>query len=264
MKDTSLLEAHYQKFNEEKRLTRRHGQVEYLTTLHYIHHYLNQLSQPRETIQLLDIGCGTGRYAVSLADCGYDVSAIELIKYNVGVLKAKKSSVKAYQGNALNLKKFKDGQFDVCLLLGPMYHLFELEDKVQALNEAKRVTKKGGLIFVAYLMNEYGVLVHGFRDQYIHESIKNQKLDRNFHIQNSKEDLYDYVRIEDIDHYNTLVGIKRLQMISATGAANYMRSTLNAMDEETFALFMKYHLSTCERADLMGASSHVVDILTVE
>ena len=33
------------------------------------------------------------------------------------------------------------------------------------------------------------------------------------------------------------------------------------MDDETFELFMQYHLSTCERQDLIGASYHTLDIL---
>jgi ubiquinone/menaquinone biosynthesis C-methylase UbiE len=62
--------------------------------------------------------------------------------------------VKAYQGNALNLKRFEANNFDMTLLFGPMYHLLNFEDKVKALSEAKRVTKPGGIILVAYCMNE--------------------------------------------------------------------------------------------------------------
>ena len=43
-------------------------------------------------------------------------------------------------------------------------YLFSYEDKLKALSEAKRVTKTGGTILVAYVMNDYSVLVHGFRD----------------------------------------------------------------------------------------------------
>ena len=37
------LTAHYNKFNEDKRLMRRHGQVEYITSMKYIHKYLEIL-----------------------------------------------------------------------------------------------------------------------------------------------------------------------------------------------------------------------------
>ena len=47
-----------------------------------------------------------------------------------------------------------DDSFDITLLLGPMYHLFTVEDQLQALKEAIRVTKKGGILFVAYCGND--------------------------------------------------------------------------------------------------------------
>ena len=40
-----------------------------------------------------------------------------------------------------------------------------------------------------------------------------------------------------------------------------MRPILNAMTPETFETFMKYHLSTCERPELLGAGAHTLDIL---
>lgn len=252
------LEAYYNKFCEEKRLTRRHGNVEYITSMKYIHKYLEAL--PKDA-KILDIGAGTGRYSVALAEEGYDVTALELVKYNLGILKQKGSSVKAYQGTALNLKRFEDNTFDLTLLFGPMYHLYTKEDKVKALSEAKRVTKQGGIILVAYCMNEYSIVLHGFKDGYIKESIQNGKVDDAFRVIPKPEDLYDYVRIEDIDSYNEAVGLKRLQIVAADGPANYMRQILNAMDEETYELFIRYHLATCERPELLGASAHTLDIL---
>ena len=47
------------------------------------------------------------------------------------------------------------------------------------------------------------------------------------------------------------------------GAADYIRRVLNAMDDETFEGFIKYQLSISSRKELLGASSHVVDILEV-
>ena len=130
---------------------------------------------------------------------GYDVTAVELVKYNLGILKKKNSSVKAYQGNALKLSRFPDKEFDLIILFGPMYHLYTKEDKVKALMEAKRVLKDEGTILVAYTMNEYSVLVYGFRENHIQECLENGKLDANYRVCPSPEDLYDYVRLEDID-----------------------------------------------------------------
>ena len=249
------LENYYGKFCEDKRLLRKHGQVEYRTSMKYIHDYL------KAGDRILDIGAGTGRYSVALSQEGYEVDAIELVKYNLGMLKAKKSNVKAYQGTALDLSRYQDETFDLTLLFGPMYHLFSYEDKLKALSEAKRVTKTGGVILVAYVMNDYSVLVHGFRDGHIKEALKSGKIDEHFQTQTNIDDLYSYVRIELINQLNQDLNLKRIKIIAADGPADYMRPILNKMDDETFELFMQYHLSTCERLDMIGASSHTLDIL---
>lgn len=251
------IEKYYNKFNEEKRLNSRHGKVEFITSMKYIHQYLGDDKNKK----ILDIGAGTGRYSVALADEGYDVTAVELVKYNLGILKKKNSSVKAYQGNALKLSRFEDKEFDLILLFGPMYHLFTLEDKVKALTEAKRVLKDDGVILVAYCMNEYSVLTYGFKEGHILECIEQGKLTKDFRVNTGVEDLYDYVRLEDIECYNREAGLVREKIISADGPADYMRPILNAMDEKTFETFIEYHLSTCERMELMGAGAHTVDIL---
>lgn len=260
------LELYYNKFNEEKRLDSRHGQVEFVTSMKYIHKYLEQMEQTKKKseIKILDVGAATGRYSVPLAEEGYDVTAVELVKHNLARLKAKGSSVKAYQGNAMKLKRFEDDSFDVVLVFGPMYHLHEKDEKLKALSEAKRVTRPGGVIFVAYIMNEYSVITYAIKEKHIKEGVENGMLDEKFHCTRSANALYSFVRTEDIEELNQIAGLERLQVIAADGAANYIRTYLNALDEEEFKYYIQYHLSTCERADLLGASGHLVDILYKE
>ena len=258
------LEEYYNKFNEEKRLDSRHGQVEFITSMKYIHEYLKEKEDSgvsKGDIKILDIGAGTGRYSVALANEGYDVTAVELVKHNLGRLKAKKSSVKAIQGNALNLKKLESEQFDVTLLFGPMYHLFGFEDKKKALDEAIRVTKKGGVILVAYIMNEYGVITYAFKEHHIKEVVSENRLTEDFHTISGPKELYDYMRIEDINELNETSDVSRIKIITPDGPANYLRLYLNQMDDEEFDMFIKYHLATCERQDLIGAAAHTLDIL---
>lgn len=314
------LEEHYNKFNEDKRLERRHGQVEYLTTMHYIHETLAELqldwqaasggqrttagqtqqelsSSAPTDLKILEIGAGTGRYSLTLAAEGYDVTAVELVKYNLGIMKqharrieagqelppsvtgqttasetAPKSQAtdapsaislrfQAYQGNALKLKRFADNSFDLTLLLGPMYHLYTEADKLQALAEAKRVTRPGGRILVAYLMNEYCVVTYGFKEGHVGECLADGRLDADYHCHGNEEMLYDYVRLEDIRRFAAEAGLERVKILSADGPADYLRAELKAMDEETFARFMDYHLMSCERPELLGAGAHTLDIL---
>ncbi|MBQ8858028.1 MAG: SAM-dependent methyltransferase, partial [Lachnospiraceae bacterium] len=114
---------------------------------------------------------------------------------------------------------------------------------------------------VAYCMNEYSVLTYGFKENHIKESLAAGKLSEDFQVLSQEEDLYRYMRLDDINALNEEMGLERIKIISPDGPSDFMRPTLNAMDEETFELFVKYHLSVCERADLIGAGSHTLDIL---
>ena len=82
MKQRTELEEYYNKFNEEKRLLSRHGQVEFRTSMKYILQCIDHLDREYSNIKVLDIGAGTGRYSVALAEKGLDVTAVELVKYN--------------------------------------------------------------------------------------------------------------------------------------------------------------------------------------
>lgn len=258
------LEEYYNKFNEEKRLNSRHGHIEFVISMKYVHKYLDLIANSGKgisDIKILDIGAGTGRYSVPLSVEGYDVTAVELVKHNLGMLKAKGSAVKAYQGNATKLKRFEDNSFDLTLLFGPMYHLKTREEQLMALKEAKRVTKTGGYILVAYVMNEYAFLTYGIKEGHILENIASGQLDESFHVRPNEDDLYTFMRTEDIASLNEEAGLRRLQIISPDGPANHMRREINALTEEQYLAFIDYQLSVCERADLLGASAHTVDIL---
>ena len=254
----SLLEDYYNHFDEDGRLDTRHGQVEFITAVKYIEQELND--DKNKTI--LDIGAGTGKYSYSFDKKGYKVTAVELVPHNIEVFKSKNSNVNIYQGNALNLDMLKDDSFDVTLLFGPMYHLLKNEDKIKALEEAKRVTKPNGKIFVSYYMNDYSIITYGFIKGTIKSAIEEGRIDEKFHVVSKEDDLYSMVRIEDIDSFNEAVGLKRISIISQNGASDYIRTSINKLSKEEFDLYIQYHLSICERKDLLGASSHVLDIVS--
>lgn len=256
MNEENLI-TYYNKFNEDKRLTHRHGIVEFNTTIKYILDILKTLDNPK----IIDVGAGTGKYSIYLNDLGYDVTAVELVKHNLMTLKSKNKDIKSYLGNATNLSKFSDNSFDMVLLFGPLYHLITTEEKLKALKEAKRIVKNGGYILISYYMNEYAIITHGFKDNNILSAIKNNEVDNSFHITPKETDLYSMVRLEDINYLKDKLNLTRVKILSQDGPSDYIRKVINKMDDETFNIYLKYHLSTCERPELLGASSHVLDIL---
>ena len=249
-KFTEKLSNFYNKFNENKRLDHRHGQVEFITSMKYIHQYLSKNDK------VIDIGAGAGRYSIALKNEGYDVTAVELCRPNIGKIKTNDSELKVVEANAMDLHMFQDNEFDFAIMFGPMYHLYSFEDKLKALNEAKRITKK--YIFVTYIMNEYSVIEYAFKDNN-YSKIKD-KLDENYHI-NDPDALFFQSRLEDIDLLNQEANLQLVKRFASDGPSDYMRTYINSMDDDTFNGFVDYHLKTCERKELLGASSHVVDIL---
>ena len=251
----SNIEKHYNKHPEDLRLLRRHGRVEFETTLYHLRRFL----KPGHMV--LDIGAGTGRYTSALMAEGYRVKAVELVRRNIEVFLQREPTADVVQGDARDMAFLPDGLADVTLLLGPLYHLIRDSEKLKALREARRVTKPGGLIFVAYLMNEYSILSYCFDEERIGDFLRRGVVDGNFHIRTQEGELYDYVRLEDIDRLNREAGLQRVTIFSPDGAADYMRTRLNRMSEETFAHFIAYQQCVSERPDLIGAGSHVVDVV---
>jgi len=259
----TYLEAYYNRYNEEGRLLSRHGQVEYLTTMRYIEECLQGLSAPR----ILEVGAGTGRYSVTLAKQGYRVTAVELIEHNLEILRGKldgTEKITTILGNALDLSRLSDNAFDLTMLLGPMYHLYTKEEKLQALSEAVRVTKPGGHILVAYCMNEPTVIQYVFGLNHLREVMDLHMLTPDWRCISQPKDLFEMVRTEEIAELDAAVPVKRIKLVATDGATNYKRDFIDAMDDETFGKWMDYHFTICERQDLIGASHHTLDILRKE
>lgn len=278
------LENYYANYDEEGRLISKHGQVEYRTTMKYVHEILGKedttlvecdkitkkTEKPEKegmTKKILEVGAGTGRYSVTLAKEGYEVDALEYTEHNLLIMNDKivkegLTNIRTHHGTALDLSRFEDESFDVTLVLGPMYHLYTKEDKQKAMEEAIRVTKSGGYIFVAYCMNEATMLQFVFGKGNLQYCLENHMLTEEFHCLSEEKDLFELSRLEDINELNALFSeVERIKILAADGATNYMRDCIDAMDDATFEMWMKYHFTICERPDLIGATHHSLDIL---
>ena len=256
------LANYYEQHDEDGRLLSKHGKIEYITTMKYIEKYL------KPEMRVLEIGAATGRYSHALAQKGYQVDAVELIEHNIEIFKQNTlpgENITITQGNAMDLSAFADDTYDITLLLGPMYHLFTTEDKLKALSEAIRVTKKGGIIFAAYCMGDASVLSYGFIRGEIYNIIEKCMLNtETFDTFSNPWDIFELHRKEDSDKLRSAFHVTQLHFVASDGYTNHMRATVGQMDERMFEIYVKYHLATCERQDMVGYSHHTLDIFRKE
>lgn len=196
-KRIEIVNSFYNAIDEDARLDRsRQGQMEYITTMEYIHRFA------REGAKVLEIGAGTGRYSIALAKAGYDVTSVELVEHNLEVLKKNGEGLKnlqAFQGDALDLSRFADGEFDVTLVFGPIYHLYDKKDVHKALDEAIRVTKENGVILVAFL-SVYAILFDNYLNGSLVEGIE-ENFTQDYQVKHFEEQLftgYDIVEFEEL------------------------------------------------------------------
>lgn len=141
---------YYNRFDEWGRLDRE--PIEFLVNWHYIKKYLPPNGH------ILDNGAGPGKYSIELARQGFDVTLTDLTPRLVELASEKAREFNLYNrfkgfhaADARNLDIFTNQQFDASLMLGPLYHLQLEQERNSAVQELHRVTKRGGIVFVAFM-----------------------------------------------------------------------------------------------------------------
>jgi len=243
--------ATYEIFNEDSRLNRsKAARVEFITSVRAIESAL----QPGARI--LDIGAGAGEYSLYFAQRGYDVTAVELSPANVAAFEKKikpEHPVRLLQGNALDLSAFADESFDVVLLMGPLYHLKEVGDRDRAIREAKRVCTKGGVIFFAFISNDMVVLTElSYRPQFFSE---NTYAHDSFKVEDFP---FVFFTLDQMREMLTQNGIAIRREIAADGVSELMEDAINALSDEDYAQYVRYHLYCSEKPEMLGRSSHLL------
>lgn len=252
-----MLSRFYRQNGEDMRLSRsRHGQLEFFTTMNYIH----RLSQKGASI--LEVGAGTGRYSIALAKEGYKVTAVELVAHQLEILKQNSrglENIRAFQGDALDLSQFEDHAFDLTLVLGPLYHLYDRRDQQRALDEAIRVTQKGGIVMVAFL-SVHAILFSNYLRGNFRAGLE-ENFTEDYQVRHFEEQLFTGFGIEEFENLFQEKPMERIATVAVDGILELAEGRSDfSMPEEDFEAFAQYHLRHCERRELLGSSSHLLYI----
>ena len=139
-----IVEYYTEHFDESARLTTTlHGRLEFERTRELLLRLL-----PPAPAAVLDIGGGPGVHAQWLAAAGYEVTLLDPVPLHRRQA-ALRGGFAVLDGDARALTEHDDDSYDAVLLLGPLYHLVEREDRIRAIAEARRVARPGALVAAA-------------------------------------------------------------------------------------------------------------------
>ena len=252
-----IISCFYGQYDEDGRTCRsRHGQLEYNTTMAYIHRYADKHSK------VLEVGAGTGRYSIALAKEGMDVTAVELVESNLAVLKENSKEIEnitSFQGDATDLRRFTDNSFDVTLVLGPMYHLYEAGEINRAIDEAIRVTKPGGVLMFAFI-SVFAIMYANYFYGNWSLGQKENFMD-DYRVKHFKEQLFTGY---DVTEFEGLFKDKPVEWITTTGVDGLLEPIEARPDfsipEEDFKAFTEWYLQFSEKRELLGNTNHLLYI----
>lgn len=246
----------YTDADEDSRLIQdRAHNIEFLTTMRYIQKFL------KPGAKILEIGAATGRYSITLAKMGYDVTAVDLTPQHVEIMKRKSRRLKNFQcmeADALDLHMFKDSSFDLVLNLGPMYHLFHQKDKKQAVKETIRVTKKNGIAMFAYISHGSIMLTFGLRKGGAAYLVS--AMDKTGRVRDIPEETISSFYIEDFKKLFVGTRTKYITNVATDSISSAMSDSIAQLTKKDYEAFLNWHFTTCERPDQQGLSSHLLYI----
>lgn len=183
---SDIVRKHYNQNAEYEweRLNNPYSNVEFKSTLYLIDKYF-----PKDG-EACDIGARPGRYSIELLKRGFKTTVLDISQEELNIAKKRITELgfkaqKYICEDALNLDVLEEDKYDVVLLMGPMYHILDRENRMNILKQVYRILKKDGVAIIAYI-NSWGVLKSAitecpaeiFKDiQKIYDELEEQTLD---------------------------------------------------------------------------------------
>lgn len=246
---------------EWDRLGDAYNKVEFCSTMYLINKYFPNNGS------IVDIGCGPGRYSIELLKKGYKVTLFELSEKELHLAKEKVNSLglKAEDyicDSAINLNRLESGKFDAVLLMGPMYHVLNDDDRNKILKETMRILKKDGVTIIAYL-NSWGILKAGvtqfnelFKDlNNVYAYLGDQKFDE----KNSFTEVYFSTPPKAIQEVKN-AGFEIISYAGTEGFLSGIQTELTKLcveKSEAYDNLVKVASETCEAPQYRDATEHL-------
>ncbi|WP_434527515.1 class I SAM-dependent methyltransferase [Vibrio sp. K4] len=251
--------AQYTGADEDSRLTRQNiTKIEFDTTMHLLAPYL------KSGANVCEFGAATGRYSLSFAKMGCNVTSVELVPDQVEILKKnaerKDLPIDIHLGSACHVPFIESDSQDLCVILGPLYHLKTKNERDQAISEVKRILKPNGILAVAYISRFFvaGLFAQKFphlvtpstlSELYTNGTVTASEADRFFRVGY-------FASPEEIEHLLRSHTFNILDHAATDGFGRYISEGINSFTPSQYQTWLEYHLNTCRQSSLLGSSNH--------
>jgi ubiquinone/menaquinone biosynthesis C-methylase UbiE len=247
-----------EKYDEWDRLERH--KIEFDITKRYLDEYITG-----DNLEIFDIGGGPGRYAMYLAEKGHKVSLLDLSKINIEVAKerslAKGIKLENYiHGNALELDEYGQ-KYDVILLMGPLYHLVDEEDRRTCIEGALNLLKPNGIIVASFISN-YAPIQNYLKNLYPIDSIDELLV----FLDNGISDGYKgftqayFTDPKEAMELMNSFGLQEIIFAGVENILNYKEKEINMLEEEEYMKWLDICYKLSQDKNVIGTSEHFLYI----
>ncbi|GGG72849.1 class I SAM-dependent methyltransferase [Paenibacillus radicis (ex Gao et al. 2016)] len=258
---------YYSFFDEWGRLDRE--PLEFIVNMHYMMKYMPPAGK------VLDNGAGPGKYAMELAKRGHQVTLTDLTPKMVDTAREKAKEfglLPLFDGflvrNAVSLDELPDEGYDAALMLGPLYHLQLEQDRVAAVKELHRVTKSGGIVFVA-VQTRMRMAINSLQSPRNWKPNDSMASIRHFY-DNGLFDHADqgrftgafYFGAEEIQPFMESQGFETIDVISSSSIGNLLNEEQKQywLDSGEYDKYIEFLISVANDPSIRGVSSHLLYI----
>jgi ubiquinone/menaquinone biosynthesis C-methylase UbiE len=263
---TDKVVAYYSDYDEQARLSGNWGQIEFIRTQNIISRYLK--SPPAV---VLDVGGAAGRYSCWLAKEGYKVHLVDPVPLHIQQAQVASNAqpempiASCTIGDARQLE-FDDEIADAILLLGPLYHLVESQDRNRSLMEAYRVLKTGGHLF-AVGISRFASTIDGLTSGYfldpIFQKIMRRDLETGQHRNPTNNPAYFmdtfFHHPDELKTEVTSAGFQIAGLFAVEGISYMTKDFEKNWKVEDYRKFLLEIVGEIEREpSLLGASPHMM------
>jgi SAM-dependent methyltransferase len=260
----SEVRDHYEtEIVEAERLTQGAGQLELVRTQEIVRRHL-----PPGRLRIHDVGGGAGAHAAWLADDGHAVHVVDPMPSHVAAarrLTGPSRRITAELGDARNLAAESESA-DAVLLLGPLYHLTDRADRRCALEEAARVVRPGGPVFVAAI-SRFASLLDGLSRGFLFDprfrSIVEDDLRSGQH--RNPDRVPHWFTTAYFHHPSELpdearsAGLECIEVVGVEGVAGWLGGVLERWDDADIRDAILFAARATEsEPSLVGASGHLL------